>query len=76
MVHHRVLGCILDRLPKEHHEEFLTKFSERPHDENLFEYLRDRIIDDVEEFIKAEIRLLSSELLMLIEESTRSKEAK
>ncbi|MGB6882108.1 MAG: hypothetical protein WBD86_02315, partial [Microgenomates group bacterium] len=26
IVHHRVLGCVLDKLPKEHHEEFLGKF--------------------------------------------------
>jgi hypothetical protein len=62
MVHHRVIGCILDKLPREHHDEFLNKFSEKPHDENLIEYLKEKIGGDLEDFIKKEVKLLSNEL--------------
>ena len=62
MVHHRVIGCILDRLPSSFHEEFLGHFKSRPHDENLLEYLKEKIGEDLSEFIKQEVRLLASEL--------------
>lgn len=75
IVHHRVIGCILDKLPKEHHKEFLTKLTESPHDRSLLAYLVERIGTDIEEFIRAEAYLLGHELLELIkpvelEEST------
>jgi hypothetical protein len=71
IVHHRVLGSILSRLPESHHKEFLDRLSRAPYDENLLAYLGERIADDVEEFIKQEIHSLSVELLLLIEEKTK-----
>jgi hypothetical protein len=62
MIHHRVVGCILDKLPKNFHEEFLGHFSERPHDEALLSYLKEKVGEDLSEFIKSEVRLLASEL--------------
>ncbi|QQG47837.1 MAG: hypothetical protein HY044_01975 [Candidatus Woesebacteria bacterium] len=62
MIHHRVVGCILDKLPKNYHEEFLGHFSDRPHDENLLTYLKEKAGEDLSEFIKTEVRLLASEL--------------
>ena len=66
IVHHRVLGCVLDKLPKEHHEEFLGKFHEAPHDETLFDYLKEKIEENIEELIKQEIGGLASEILQEI----------
>jgi hypothetical protein len=66
IVHHRVIGCILDRLPKKDHKEFLTKLTEAPHDRSLIAYLFGRIGEDVEAFIRAEAYLLGHELLELI----------
>ena len=63
IVHHRVMGCILRRLPREHHEDFLDKFRRRPHDEGLFEYLKEKIKDDIKFFIKEEALKLGYELL-------------
>jgi len=62
-IHHRVLGCILDKLPGEHHHEFLTKFHKKPHDETLIDFLKERGGQDFEEVIKGEIEALNSELL-------------
>jgi hypothetical protein len=71
IVHHKVLGSILSRLPESHHKEFLDKFTKAPYDKNLLVYLSQKITEDVEEFIKKEIHDLSVELLLLIENKTK-----
>lgn len=63
IIHHRVLSCIMDKLPQEHHEEFLEKFHKAPHDETLLDYLKERIEEDIEVFIKKEINILEKEIL-------------
>jgi len=63
VVHHRVMGCILDKLPHEHHHEFLSKFHASPHDESLIGYLKEKIGDNFEELIRQEMGDLSFELL-------------
>jgi len=62
LIHHRVLGCCLDNLPKKHHQEFLEKFHKGPHDKELLSYLNQKIGKDVEKLIKTEIKKLSNEL--------------
>lgn len=70
IVHHKVMGCILGQLSREHHEEFLDMFHKSPHDEELLiSYLKHRIGDNVEELIKQEIGGLASELLNEIKTS-------
>jgi hypothetical protein len=66
IVHHRVLGCILDKLPAANHKEFLSRFSEKPHDQTLVKYLSERIATDVEVFIREEMVMLGTELLQLV----------
>lgn len=64
IVHHKVMGCVLDRLPEESHAEFLTIFEHSPHDEKLiFEYLKKKVGDNIEEILEAEIGKLSLDLL-------------
>ena len=66
IVHHKTLGCIFDHLPHEHHEEFLVKFHEAPHDESLLGYLKEKIGENIEEIIKQELGGLTYELLSVI----------
>jgi len=75
MVHHRVLGCILNRLSTKHHQEFLEKFESAPYDESLFDYLKEKIGDNIEELIKQEIGGLAFEILQEIKvyDSKRNK---
>jgi hypothetical protein len=73
IVHHRVLGCILDQLPNKHHEAFLEELGKRPHDVGLIQYLGERIAGDVVEFIREEVHKLTVELLLIVEEATRPK---
>lgn len=64
IVHHKVLGCILDRLPRENHEEFLEMYHKSPYDEELlFGYLKGKVGENIEESIKQEIGSLATELL-------------
>ncbi len=63
IIHNRVLETIFDILPREHHEEFLTKFHEAPYHEGLFRYLNEKTQKDVEEFIRKEIKALEQEIL-------------
>jgi hypothetical protein len=70
IVHHKVMGCILDKLPRIHHEEFLDLFHKSPHDEELlFAYLRKKVGDNIEELIRQEIGDLSDDLLEDIKSS-------
>lgn len=76
IVHHRVMGCVLDKLPKDHHKEFLGEVEKRPHDEGLLEYLAHKIKDDIERFIKHEAQTLAHEFLSLLAEKTAPKPKK
>lgn len=70
MVHHKVMGCILDKLPRDNHEEFLDLFHKSPHDEKLlFDYLKKMIGDNIESLIKEEIGVLSADILKDIKSS-------
>lgn len=68
MIHHRVLGCILDHLPREHHEEFLGRFHQAPYDENLILYLQEKTPKeiDIEEKMREEVERLEHDLIVEI----------
>lgn len=64
IIHHRVMGCILDNLPKENHREFLEMFHKSPHNEPLLMgYLKKQIGENFEELLRQELGTISSDLL-------------
>lgn len=64
IIHHKAMGCILDRLPRESHEEFLEMFHKAPHDEEyLFGYLKKKIGDNIEEILREELGNITYEIL-------------
>jgi hypothetical protein len=64
IVTHKVLEKVLDKLPREHHEEFLELFHKCPHDEVvIFGYLKEKTGKDIEEELKQELESISSEIL-------------
>lgn len=73
IVHHKVLSCILDRLPANHHQDFLTAVTKRPHDESLIDFVQERVVEDVGEFIRYEINMIVREILEIVEEKTNTK---
>lgn len=66
IIHHKLMGCVLDKLPKKNHREFLEKFEKAPQDEGLFKFLTETVGEDIEEFLKVETEKLKTELLQLI----------
>ena len=60
---HRVLGLLLNKLPSEEHVDFMDRFQKAPYDESLFDYLKEKIGENIEELIRQEIGDLSFELL-------------
>ncbi len=71
IVHHRIMGCVLDRLPIQHHPEFLERFEKTPHDESLLGYLKEKIGENVEELLRQELGNLAYELLEEIKKPKR-----
>lgn len=63
IVHHKILGCILERLPEENHTEFLERFHKAPYDMGIMEFLVAKIGENIEEIIRQEIGGLAYELL-------------
>lgn len=63
IIHHRIMGCVLEKLPCKSQHEFLEKFEKAPHDEGLFKFLTEKVGQDIEEFLKLEITKLKREIL-------------
>lgn len=73
IVNHKALGFILDKLPIQHHGEFLEKFHQAPHDTNLINYLSEKIGENIEELLRQELGNLAYELLNEIGGKTKKK---
>jgi len=64
IVTHKVLEKVLDKLPREHHEEFLELFHKCPHDEVIiFGYLKEKTGKDIEKELGQELKGISSDIL-------------
>lgn len=63
LVHHKVFGCILEKLHPDFHEEFIDMFKSNPYDESIIQYLDEKIENDVEELIRNQIGIINSLLL-------------
>lgn len=63
IIHHRVMGCVFDKLPEKDHKKFIRKFKKRPHDESLLEYISKKAKEDLGLIIKYEIKKLEAEII-------------
>ncbi len=70
IIHHNVIGCILDNLPKSNHEEFLSRFHEHPHSDELWDYLKEKIGDDIEEKVKLTIENLKKDVVKILKDKS------
>lgn len=66
IIHHRMFGCIFDKLPREHHKEFLERFYKTPHDEGLLVFLSEKVKEDIGLLLKYEAKKIEHELLELL----------
>jgi hypothetical protein len=63
IVHNHVLICILEKLPQEHHLDFLEKFHSSPYDTSHIVYLNEKIGEDIEKIITDRLVTLEKEIL-------------
>lgn len=68
-LHHHVLDVILTHLPKEHHESFLSRFHQAPHDETLLTFLKEKVTVDIEKEITDEAQKVKKEIIDLIQKT-------
>lgn len=71
--HHHILQLILDYLPKEYHETFLTHFHHAPYDPELLIFIKERVVIDIEAVIKTKADQTKKEILAVIKKSKRKK---
>ena len=69
--HHHILNVILNHLPQEHHESFLTRFQSTPHDPELLAFLKKEIKADIESEIRIQAKKIKAEILAEIKKSRK-----
>lgn len=64
IVNYKVVGKILDKIPDESHEEFLTLFYKSPHDEvAIFGYVNSKAGRDIKEELEKDLKSISTDIL-------------
>jgi hypothetical protein len=64
IINHKVIEKVLDKLPRENHEEFLELFHKAPHDDELiFGYLKTKAGENIESDLKQDLENLGKDLL-------------
>lgn len=63
IIHHRIMGCVLDNLPNEHHEEFLTKFEKKYFDSEAINYLEEKCGLEITDKMKSTLSEVEEEIL-------------
>ena len=75
LIHHttqqHLLNVILNHLPQEHHESFLSQFQKTPHDPDLLAFLKKEIKADIESEIKIQAIRIKKEILAEITKSRK-----
>lgn len=69
--HQHLLNVILNHLPQEHHENFLTKFQSTPADPELLAFLKKEIKADIESEIRIQAKKIKAEILSEIKKSRK-----
>ena len=72
---HEILDVILTYLPREKHEEFLTKFHRAPHDMGLMQYLKDNSAVNIELAILDRANKTKRKLLREVKKHTYDRKA-
>ncbi|MFZ5844850.1 MAG: hypothetical protein ACOY0S_00065 [Patescibacteria group bacterium] len=70
-MHHHILDLILSHLPREHHETFLSRFHQAPHNPKLLVFLREVIAIDIEAAIRARAQEVKKQTLAAIHKSRK-----
>lgn len=63
IVHHKVVGCILDNLDKKHHQEFFNRFTKFSLNQEMINFLEEKADKEISSKIKKTIKDLEIEIL-------------
>lgn len=63
IVHHQVLNLILNHLPKEHHQEFISRLHSDPSSKTHLEFIKTKVTVDIESEIKSHASRLKKDLI-------------
>lgn len=69
--HLHLLDVILDYLPKEFHEDFLKIFQEKPDDEKILPFLKEKTAKDIESILRSEADKVKKEIIKEIKKSKK-----
>lgn len=69
--HHHMLDLILDNLPEEYHEFFLSQFYQTPCNKGLMKFLKEKIDDDIDRKIEKRAQEIKKEILAEIKKSAK-----
>ena len=67
ITHLKVVSLILEKLPSQHHGEFLQNFAKAPHDTNIIVFLEEKIGENFQELLASDLVLFEQELLQIIQ---------
>lgn len=63
IIHHRIIGCILDNLDQKHHQELIDNVQKNMTTEELIKFLEEKSGKNMSERIRNTITELKSEIL-------------
>jgi|SRR5581483_8348827 len=64
IVHHRIIGCILDNLDKSHHEAFMSKYLDKKNiDEEIISFLEEKEGKEITHKLHNTIQEIEEEIL-------------
>jgi hypothetical protein len=63
VIQHRIILSILNVLPKEHHREFALVLAKNPMGEEVLDFLKDKVKEDVMKVVKEAILVLTLEIM-------------
>jgi hypothetical protein len=72
LLHNRIIDTILTHLPAEHHEVFITKFTQSPDSKKLMEFLREHIQVDIEKEIFIVAESVKKDVYKLVQQSKKA----
>jgi hypothetical protein len=69
IIHQYILDTILFHLPQQHHNQFLTDFTQSPHSPSILAFVKEKTRVDIEREIKKTVKSIKKKILQDIQES-------
>lgn len=70
-MNHHTLAAVLDHLPQDKHQEFITKYTNDPQNQELLAWLKSEIKIDIEQEITTQAAKIKKEILAEIKKAKR-----